>query len=135
MRKILFFHPSMIAETGNFGNKVRAKFFPFPEILSLASFTRRFIQNSILSLTMKIYQVSQKKLYIILNLYKLTLRLAIWKIFSRYKKPSVRNIFAKFRSDITTLSVFIEILIPRINKINKQRSFLQSNYCSKFKYR
>ena len=59
------------------------------------------------------YRVSQKKLYIILNLYKLMLRHAIWKIFSRYKK-SLRNIFAKFRSDITTLSVFIEIWIYQV---------------------
>ena len=54
-----------------------------------------------------LYQVSQKNFNIIINLYKLTLCHAIWKFFSRYKKPSLRNIFAKFRSDITTLSVFI----------------------------
>ena len=55
-----------------------------------------------------------KKLYIILNLHKLTLRHDIWKIFSRYKKPSLRNIFAKFRSDITTLSVFIKTWIYQV---------------------
>ena len=60
------------------------------------------------------YLVSGKKLYIILNLYKWTLRHAIWKIFSRYKKPSLRNIFAKFWGDITTLFVFIEIWIFQV---------------------
>ena len=61
-----------------------------------------------------IYQVFQKKLHIILNLYKLTLRHDIWKIFWRYKIPSLRNIFAKFPSDITTLSFFIEIWIYQV---------------------
>ena len=55
------------------------------------------------------YWVSQKKHYVILNLYKLTLCQVIWKIFSRYKTPSIRNIYVKFWSDITTLSVFIGI--------------------------
>ena len=31
------------------------------------------------------------------------------KYFDSIKNPSLRNIFAKFRSDITTLSVFTEI--------------------------
>ena len=62
----------------------------------------------------KKYRVSQTKLYIILNLYKLTLRYAMWKIFPRYKKPSLRNIFGKFQGDITTLSVFIKIWIYQV---------------------
>ena len=42
--------------------------------------------------------MSQKKLYIILNLYQLTLHHAIWERFSWYKKPSLRNIFVRFWS-------------------------------------
>ena len=57
-----------------------------------------------------------KKNYIILNLYKLTLYHAIWKVVSRYKKKSLTNIFAKFRSEITTLSVFIEIWIYQVKR-------------------
>ena len=48
-----------------------------------------------------------------LNLYKLTLHHAIWKIFSQYKNHHLET-FAKFWSDITTLSVFIEIWIYQV---------------------
>ena len=70
--------------------------------------------------------MSQKKLNIILNLYKLTLRHAIWKIFSRYKKPTLRNIFAIFRSDIPTLLVFIEIWIYQ-KKLKARRNWRKRN--------
>ena len=93
----------IVGKEDGFGYFYRIKDFPVQKN-SITNFSK----NS------SLYRVSQKKLYIILNRYKWTLRHAIWKIFLRYRKLYLRNVFAKFRSDITTLSVFIEIWIYQV---------------------
>ena len=90
---------------GNLQFKKHSEFSVEYQMIMLTNQIIRLLKEAVVQ---QKYRLSQKKLCIILNLYKLTLRHAIWKMFSRTKNHHLETYLLNCEAISPLFPFFIE---------------------------